>query len=530
MNEIILYFLKASLGIVIFYLIFFFTLRKDTSFRINRVYLIGSLLLSLILPIITINIITHISTSNSRYIFTEIDKNFRTLIESNNLSINKSESISWQDILIIAYITGASIFSLRLLWQSFVLIKIKSNTTIKKINGLSIIENNKFGLPFSFFNIVFINPKFHFGPDLTNILAHEKVHIREHHWFDLFIIELLTVIFWFNPFVWLYERSIKQNHEYLADEGVLSQGFSVGQYQAILINQIMGMQVIGLTNNLNYSINKKRMSMMTKMKTSKNRAFKLIWTIPAIMVLLAVFAKPAYVMEPKKDIASNAFQSNDEQKTKVEGKVTDEQGTPLEGASVVLYDKYEGSVTDKNGMFSLEMTKTDKLVISYMGFTSVVKSFGDIELNNNKNGTLSTTLTLKKGIINLEIDKILQQGEPTQNATTVASSEKKNSTKDEDVFVVIEALPDYPGGNYALAQEITKKIQKSIQSNQTKGKVVVGFSVLADGSIANVQALEKDNEKSAKEAITIISGLKVWKPGIQRGKAVPVNYSMKINF
>ena len=119
---------------------------------------------------------------------------------------------------------------------------------------------------------------------------------------------------------------------------------------------------------------------------------------------------------------------------------------------------------------------------------------------------------------------------PQSNLKEEGSSNTNKNSGVEEVFVIVEKLPDYPGGNYALAQEITNKIQKSIESNQTKGKVVVGFSILADGSIANVQALEKDNEKAAKEAITIISGLKVWNPGSQRGKTVPVNYSIKINF
>lgn len=527
MNEIILYFLKASFGIIVFYLVFFFTLRKDTTFRVNRIYLIASLLLSLILPIITINIITHISTSNSKYIFTEIDKNFRTLIDNNNLSINSSENISWHDILIIAYITGASIFSLRLLWQSFVLVKIISNTTFKRINGLKIIENNKFGLPFSFFNIVFINPKFHFGPDLTNILAHEKVHIREHHWFDLFIIELLTVIFWFNPFVWLYERSIKQNHEYLADEGVLAQGLSIGQYQAILINQIMGMQIIGLTNNLNYSLNKKRMKMMTKMKTSKNRAFKVIWALPAIAILLVAFAKPAYEIAPARNIEISKSNNQEVRNIKLQGKVIDEKGLPLEGASIIIGGTSIGTTTNKDGLFTISSAKTDKLYISYIGYATIVEDLSSLKQNTNE--IYSQIFTMKIGVINLEIDQMLKE-KPLSNLKEEGSSNTNKKSGEEEVFVIVEKLPDYPGGDLALAQEITKKVQKSIQLNQTKGKVVVGFSVLADGSIANVQALEKDNEKAAKEAITIISGLKAWKLGIQRGKAVPVNYSMKINF
>ena len=128
---------------------------------------------------------------------------------------------------------------------------------VKSFNGIRIVENDKYGLPFSFFNIVFINPKFHTQEDLPEILAHEKVHIRENHWFDLLFIEMLTVVFWFNPFIWFFERSIKQNHEYLADKGVIFMGHGVARYQAILVNQLLGMQIVGVTNNLNLPLMKR---------------------------------------------------------------------------------------------------------------------------------------------------------------------------------------------------------------------------------------------------------------------------------
>ncbi len=162
---------------------------------------------------------------------------------------------------------------------------------VKSLDGIRVVENEKYGLPFSFFNIVFFNPKFHTQEDLPDILAHEKVHIRENHWFDLLFIELLTVIFWFNPFIWFFEHSIKQNHEYLADKGVLAQGHNAGRYQALLINQLMGMQIIGITNNLNFALNTNRLKMMTKKKTPVSRRTKFALALPAIALLLFAFAE-----------------------------------------------------------------------------------------------------------------------------------------------------------------------------------------------------------------------------------------------
>jgi len=96
---------------------------------------------------------------------------------------------------------------------------------------------------------------------------------------------------WFNPFAWLFERAIKQTHELLADEGVIAQGCNIGQYQASILNQIMGIEVMGLANNFNCSITKKRMIMMTKTNTQKNRVFRLLFIIPAIAIALTLNLK-----------------------------------------------------------------------------------------------------------------------------------------------------------------------------------------------------------------------------------------------
>jgi hypothetical protein len=424
------------------------------------------------------------------------------------------------------YLTGAVIFFLRILIQSIDLLSVLFMKGIKHNAGLRIVENDKYGLPFSFFNTVYINPKFHTGADLTNILAHEKVHIRENHWFDLLLIEVLTILFWFNPFVWLFERSIKQNHEYLADEGVLAQGFSVGRYQAILVNQLMGMQIIGITNNLNYSLNKKRMKMMTKMKTPKTRAFRIIWALPAFALILLAFAEPEYIMDSNSNIVNESVTNNYQEKVNIQAKVLDDEGNPIEGASVVIYGKLAGTMTDANGMFSLSITRTDRISISYVGFTSQVKLFSDFEQNKNKDDS-PITITLIRGVIKLDIDEILKKGKPDEIVSAESSSREKKSSEKE-VYTIVEALPEYPGGLYAFANEIKEKISKLDYS----GKVEVGLTVDKNGNIQIYQIVLGGiiSEEFSKKMSTQFYSTKKWTPGKQRGKAVPVNYYIEMNF
>ncbi len=268
MEHLFSFLMNASIGIVLFYLVYWLFLRKETFFTANRWFLIAALITSVLLPLFPVHYSVMIEPGNNTTVFHALSDAFKNATTVQPEISNTNSAINWQQMVPVIYLTGSAIFLLRLLIQTLILIHLMLKYRVKPMNGTRVVENEKYGLPFSFFNIVFINPKFHTQDDLPEILAHEKVHIREFHWFDLLFIELLTVIFWFNPFIWFFERSIKQNHEYLADEGVLAQGHGVGRYQAILLNQLMGMQIIGLTNNLNFALNTNRLKMMMKKKYS----------------------------------------------------------------------------------------------------------------------------------------------------------------------------------------------------------------------------------------------------------------------
>lgn len=519
MDNLILYLAKSSLGIALFYSTYWLFLRKNTLFNINRAFLIIGLALPLMLSLTEIEYTVLVNPNETiKDVFQPFKPSFNTLDSVISSQASNHNSNKWKSIAIIIYLTGVAIFLLRLLWQTIELISLISKHGVLTLNGNKIVENNKYGLPFSFINIIFINPKFHNGTDLNSILTHEKVHIREKHWFDLLLVELITVFFWFNPFVWLFERSIKQNHEYLADKGVLAQGHSVGKYQSILINQIMGMQIIGLTNNLNYSLNKKRMTMMTKTKTSKTKAFRMLWALPAIAILLFAFAEPVYVM----GITKNDILISLQDSTKLfpfTGRVIDGTGEPLNGASVVVYGKTTGASSNKDGIFTIELDRYDQVVISYIGYTSQRVSYSEIESKLSRKKDKLINFTLVTGVVNLNIDEIISKGAPD---ITISENKENNN---EEVFVIVEEMPSYPGGLYAFAKEVKEKIGKL----NPRGKIQVDFTVNSNGIITPKYAEGKVNsETKLLEAIYSLN--QKWSPGKQRGIAVPVNFSITTNF
>jgi len=449
----------------------------------------------------------------------------------------------------LVYLTGAAIFLFRLLSQTFILIHLMVKYRVKSFNGIRIVENDKYGLPFSFFNIVFINPKFHTQEDLPEILAHEKVHIREFHWFDLLFIELLTVIFWFNPFIWFFERSIKQNHEYLADKGVLAQGHGVGRYQAILLNQLMGMQIIGFTNNLNFALNTNRLKMMTKTKTPVIRRIKFVWALPAIALLLFAFAEPNYQLKKANEYDSETLQKKVSEKTvKLAATVVDENGEPLPGTAIVIKGGTVGTICGIEGKFNLDVPENEAIVLSFVGKKTIEDTFEGITSEDKKDGAFSRKYTMKDFITTISNSSYDGDYNTSYDGERLAPPPPSPQTKEavpangktpppppvkhgeEEVFYIVEDMPHFPGGYYAMQDYISKMQQKIAQAKGIKGKAKVLFTVNAKGKVSDIKIVEKDNYDAAKGATLLVSGMPDWTPGKQRGKPVPVKYLMPVEF
>ncbi|HSM48870.1 MAG TPA: M56 family metallopeptidase, partial [Draconibacterium sp.] len=470
-------------------------------------------------------------------IFQALSDTFKNIQPEQTKVAETTGNFGWQNILLTIYITGAVIFLFRLLAQTVVLIRLMLQQRINSLDGLRVVENEKYGLPFSFFNIVFINPKFHTQANLPEILAHEKVHIREYHWFDLLFTELLTVIFWFNPFIWMFEHAIKQNHEYLADRGVLAQGHSVARYQALLINQLMGMQIIGITNNLNFALNTNRFKMMTKMKTSASRRIKFAWALPAIALLLFAFAEPEYKAKPMETLNPVTNIQKGEKEQVIHGKVVKEETKkPLAGASIIIKGTSIGTVSDFEGNFTLTNPNPEvdektgglitEFVISYVGYQTVSERFGSILGQPDKAGVITSyDFPLREGVIVIDLPDYKNVPPPPPPPV---KSEK--SDKEDEVFVVVEDLPKYPGGIYDLAKYVAEMQENLGRINNIKGKAKIMFTISETGKVTNISVSEWNNQKVLKAAATIASQMPDWTPGKQHGKPVPVNYILPVEF
>jgi TonB family protein len=528
MEAIFTFLLKASTGMALFYSVYWLFLRKETFYTANRWFLLAALFTSVLIPAFPLQytvLVDQPETVN----FKTIADTFKNIPAFTNHE-TQPESFNWQHLVWLIYLAGVAVFFFRLLFQTISLVWLILKSEPKFIADIRIVENKKYSLPFSFFNTVFINTEFYTQESLPEILAHEKVHIREKHWFDLLFTELLTVIFWFNPFIWFFERSIKQNHEYLADKGVLAQGHSVGRYQALLINQLMGMQIIGITNNLNFALNTNRLKMMTKKKTSRFSGVKFAWALPAVALLLFAFAEPEFKTKPvEKPISATNVQKG-EKEFVIKGKVIrDDNGKPLAGASVILKGTTIGTVSDADGKFTLtdpnpQVEKdgflSSEIVVSYVGFATFEMKVG---ASGKALEDGSYTFKMQEGVIAIDLPDYKNVPPPPPPPPAI-------NDDGEELFIIIEDLPKYPGGIYELAKYVSENQYKLAQQKKIKGKATVGFTISETGKATDFKIIEGNDKEAGLAALEIVKKMPDWTPGKQRGKAVPVKYLLPVEF
>lgn len=193
-------------------------------------------------------------------------------------------------IIVLIYLIGVVFFLFRLLFLSKWLWKTIRQNNHKSFEGYDIIFVNKEIPPFSFLKYIFINKETSKHHEYEQIIAHERIHVRQRHTIDLLIANGLTVFMWFNPLAWQLQKAIKTTHEYIADSKVVSQGYELFDYQSLLLKQLVGIPSIALVNNLNLLFIKKRMIMMTKKKSGIASKMKALLIIPAALVAFVMFA------------------------------------------------------------------------------------------------------------------------------------------------------------------------------------------------------------------------------------------------
>lgn len=532
MEPLFAFLIRSSAGIILFYIVYWVFLRNETFHHANRWYFIGALSSSVLIPLFPVRYSVPVEPVENIIFFQALNDPFNSVQPAYSLNTEASGGIELISILSVVYLTGAFLVFLRLVIQMGILTHLFTNSKISKREGIRFAENTRYNTPFTFLGILFINPEVISQNDLPKIVAHEKIHIHEYHWCDLLIIELLTVIFWFNPFIWFYAYSMRQNHEYLADRGVISKGYSEDQYSALLINQSFGMQVIGPVNSLIFSLNKNRFKMMTKKKTPGLRSLKFLLGIPVLVAMLFACAEPWHQNQEQKTNINNDLADESSDVVEITGEVVDEHGQPIHGISVVIRGTTIGTITGPDGKFELEFPLVNELVLSYVGKETIIDDLSDIKSTRPVQGKYQRSYKMLKGVFNIDREKHFLAPPPPPPPPAPGRSGDHPETPQgfDEIFFVVEEMPAYPGSFYALGQYVKGMEEKLSREQNLKGEVLVGFTIDENGKVIDITILKTDNDAVARSAIDIVSGMDAWSPGKQRGKTVPVNFALPLEF
>ena len=538
MGTFLVYILKSSLCLALFYLFYRLLLSKETFHRFNRIALLGVMLISCLLPLIrvTVDQATVVNTSVML-----VEEDMLMYPWEMQAVVQEEAAFPWREWLVAVYFLGILFFLLRnFLSLGYVFYLIRHSRCRRMENGICLVVHQAGFAPFSWMKYIVISQT-DLDENGTDILTHEEAHIRNGHSWDLLLVELCVWLQWFNPAAWLLKQELQNVHEYEADEAVLRQGIDAKRYQMLLIKKAVGARLYSIANSFNHSSLKKRITMMIRKKSNPWARVKYLYVLPLAAVTVAAFARPE-ISEPLDEISSVkvndlsaitgknspenlSVSSNSAADVTLKMKVTDQAGSPIVGASVIIVNSTSGTLTDSEGYFTLKVNNDQRISVSYVGMKSVELSVKECLEKQIKEVRLASDNDSES-----QLTIVSQSSESApQSVQKVASSEIPTTN---EVFMVVENMPEFPGGMSACLKFLADHVAypKEAAEKKIQGRVIVQFVVMKDGFIANSRVIRSVDPLLDAEALRVIGLMPKWKPGTQRGQAVNVKFTMPITF
>ena len=409
MTSFVNYLLESGISLSLFALVYFLFLRRETFFSVNRWFLLVSIGFSAFLPLLHIPFYTPQATMLQEVTVTPyINLLSSVTIYGTALSHGAEQFVLNYNLLGYVYLLGVMFFAGILFLRIYQIIRLIAQNRVVPEGRIKLVILDRELSPFSFLNYIFVSKNLQNTKGWEKMLEHEKQHIRQGHTFDVLVLEFVAVFQWFNPFFWMFRRALRENHEFLADQAVISHGTAPSWYKQILLNQFVGEQVV-IANNFNYSLIKSRIKMISKIKSKKIAITKILLGFVLAFSLVSVFA----------------------------------------------FENYEATKSSLN-----------------------------------------------------------------------------SAQQQEKVYLEVEQMPEFPGGDLALRQFIANSIKYPDEAVKKgiQGKVFVEFVVGKDGVVKDVKVAKSVDTALDAEAIKVVKSMPKWTPGMEKGKQVAVQYTIPINF
>jgi hypothetical protein len=271
------YLLEANLYLAVFYAFYYLFLNKETHYTLNRIYLLLSCIIAFILPVMQIGVLKPVEDEPVQQSYTTVVQN--SYVAQPMVTYEAPVShFTLQDAVWYAYLLGIAVMALILIIKIVRLIKMTTSANKLIDNKYKLIALQGTNAAFSFFNYLFIGSK---TASSDIIIRHELVHIRQKHSADIVFMELIKIVSWFNPIVYVMQMSLKTVHEYIADEQTAAHETDALTYSSFLVNNAYGLNGVPLSHSFfNYNLLKKRIIMLNQKRSGNLARLKYLAAVP----------------------------------------------------------------------------------------------------------------------------------------------------------------------------------------------------------------------------------------------------------
>jgi len=526
------YLLQVNIYLVIFYAFYRLLLDKETYFVLNRIYLIAAGMLSFIIPFLRPE--WFVRQPATQQIKISIDM----MMAKGTIAPDENHAFSLIEALVIIYLIGILFFFGRLIFQLY---------TVRKL-----LSANPAGMAFSFFGKKVIDPAI---PGWDTIEKHEDIHIRQYHTFDVLFFELLGVLVWCNPVIYLYKTTVKHIHEYLADEQAARFQGDKESYALLILSQAMGVGQHVLTNSFFHkSLLKKRIIMLNKQRSTKTAILKYGLFLPLFAATLLLSSATISKNESLKEVAEkipspvSIYESPLRTLTSSPFKKETDRWAPfykylarhIKYPAAAYKEQLQGNVTIKFALQNGELKNVGAITQLGSGCDAeAMKSvLGFDGFKSTENGQFTITIAFRLDGANTPLknkaDLTLKGYKPLKLITITGynSKEPENDAAKVYDFVNITKQPEFPGGMMMFYAYLRKNVKYPAEAlkNNIQGKVFLSFIVEKDGKLNDIMVEQSLGGGTDEEAVRLLKESPKWTPGYQDRTPVRVKYNLPISF
>ncbi len=518
------YILECIAFQLVFLVIYDFFLKRETFFQWNRFYLLGTHVLSLILPWIKIEAFktdTQVFSGYSEFLWNMAQPEVALTPKDGG-----HFSISWQEGIFCAGALLAAIWFGVKLWRLY---KLRSVGKVSYFKDFTQILIPKSYIAFSFFRSIFLGEKI-VGREYDSVVSHELVHIRQWHSLDLMFFEVMRIVSWFNPMVYVYQQRITELHEFIADSQVTKKEKS--RHYEILLSQMFEVQHISFVNPFfKSSLIKKRIVMLQKSRSKRVWQLKYLVLVPLVLGMLFYTSCEKGINE--KDKATENISLNDrkliqELNEEINQKIEKQGSISNVYLSEDLPKRYKSlEKLSKRDFFEYKILYkqylNELLTVSY---PSMGESASEKVLERVEKMPLPSTDEYNYYLENLNESYV------SQNILLGENTFSFGSVQEVPVFPGCENASDKRACfNDKIIKHISKNFRypEEAQENGIQGRVSALFLISDNGNIENIK-LRGPDKLLEDEVERILNRLPVMVPGKHEGEAVAVAYSIPINF